>query len=222
MQQHDWNAHYVENQLPWDTGQPDELLVGLIDGKERFTVDGRRAIEIGCGTGTNARWLATRGFDVVACDVAPLAIERARAGLAELPSGAAARCQFHALDFLQDDLPDGASGPFDLAFDRGVLHIFDDPAQQRRFAERIGALLKPGALWASLLGSTEGPPRDHGPPRRSLRDIARAVEPSLEIVQICCHSFSANIPTPAAAWWMIARARIDPAQPSTGDDASLG
>lgn len=222
MPERDWNTHYAENETPWDTGAPDELLVGLVEENERFKAEGHRAIEIGCGTGTNARWLAARGFDVVACDVAPLAIERARAGLADLSSEAAARCRFHLLDFLQDDLPEGFGDPFDLAFDRGVFHVFDDPAQRRHFAERLSALLRPGALWASLIGSTEGPPRDHGPPRRSVRDIANAVEPSLEIVELRSHAFTANIPSEAAAWWMVARAREIPAQPSTSSVTSIG
>ncbi len=221
MPDRDWNAHYAENETPWDTGAPDDLLMGLVGGNERFVVDGRRAIEIGCGTGMNARWLAARGFDVVACDLAPLAIERARAALVDLPSEAAARCRFHQLDFLQDDLPEGSGVPFDLAFDRGVFHVFDAPAQQRYFAQRVSALLRPGALWASLLGSTEGPPRDHGPPRRSARDVVNAVEPFLEIVELRSHAFTANIPSEAAAWWMIARAREIPAQPSTGSATSV-
>lgn len=219
MPERNWDAHYADDETPWDTGTPDELLVGLVEGHERFAVNGRRALEIGCGTGTNARWLAAKGFDVDACDVAPLAIERARAGLEALSADAAARCRFHLLDFLRDDLPD--NGPFDLAFDRGVLHVFDGADQQRRFAERVAARLRPGALWASLLGSTEGPPRDHGPPRRSLRDIANAVEPSVEILEIRRYAFTANIPSEAAAWWMIARAREVSAQPSTSDDAPL-
>ncbi|MEQ9319434.1 MAG: class I SAM-dependent methyltransferase [Polyangiaceae bacterium] len=216
MPERDWNAHYAENQIPWDTGRPDEMLVGLVEGRERQRVDGLRALEIGCGTGANARWLAQRGFDVVACDLAPLAIEAAAAGLAGLPDDTTGRCRFHVHDFLAEDLPSDSAGPFDLVFDRGVFHVFDDAGTQADFAARVSALLQPGGLWASLLGSTEGPDRNHGPPRRSLRDIASAVEPSLEIVEVRRHAFAANIPTEAAAWWMIARARRVIAQPSTG------
>ena len=40
----------------------------------------------------------------------------------------------------------------------------------------VARVLAPGGLWLSLSGSTEGAPRDTGPPRRSARDIANAVE----------------------------------------------
>ena len=51
------------------------------------------------------------------------------------------------LDFLADPLPDER---FALAFDRGVLHVFDEGPVRARFAERIASLLTPGGLWASL------------------------------------------------------------------------
>lgn len=207
MPQPDWNARYATEDAPWDTGEPDEHLTALI---ARGAVAGTRAIEIGCGTGTNALWLAEQGLEVLGCDVSALAIERARAKLAKLPP--ATRCQFVELDFLRDPLPDGR---FDLAFDRGVFHVFDEAHDRALFAERVASLLAPGGLWTSLAGSTEGPPREHGPPRRTLRDIADAVEPWLEIVELRRVSFKADIPSPAAAWWFIARARETPAQPST-------
>lgn len=204
MPQPNWNERYATADAPWDTGEPDEHLTALIASG---AVAGRRAIEIGCGTGTNALWLAEQGFDVLGCDISALAIERATAKLTS-----AASCRFVELDFLRGPLPEER---FDFAFDRGVFHVFDEAHDRARFAERVASLLGPGGQWASLTGSTEGPPRDHGPPRRTLRDIAEAVEPWLEIVALRRVSFSADIPSPAAAWWFIARARETPAQPST-------
>lgn len=206
----DWNERYAKDDAPWDTGEPDDNLKALLD---RGVVTTGRALEIGCGTGTNALWLAERGFDVTACDISKLAIDQARAKLEE--RDLENDCHFLTLDFLKDPLPEG---PFDLAFDRGVLHVFDEPQDRARFAERLASLLRPGAHWASLIGSTEGPPRDHGPPRRSLRDIADAVEPHLEIVEVSKVHFHANIPSPAAGWWLLARARQVQAQPSTRRD----
>src|SRR5690606_28822830 len=80
MSQPDWNERYASGDVPWDTGEPDELLVGLV--ASGAVAPRSRAVEIGCGTGTNALWLARQGFDVVACDISKLAIERARAKLA--------------------------------------------------------------------------------------------------------------------------------------------
>ena len=71
---HEWNAHYASGKAPWDTGEPEPELVELL---RQHPGSVGRALEIGCGTGTNALWLAAQGFDVHAIDVAPLAIERA-------------------------------------------------------------------------------------------------------------------------------------------------
>lgn len=206
MSHRDWNEHYATGETPWDTDEPDACLAELV--ARGVLPAGARAIDIGCGTGTHALWLAAQGFEVLGCDVSALAIERAQAKLA----ASKARCRFVQHDFLKDDL---AEERFDLAFDRGVFHVFDEAAERARFAERVGALLTPTGIWASLLGSTEGPPRDHGPPRRSLRDIAEAVEPFLEIIELRRTDFVADIPSPAAAWWLLSRARETPAQPST-------
>jgi SAM-dependent methyltransferase len=165
-------------------------------------------LEIGCGTGTNALWLADQGMEVLACDVSSVAIERARAR-----AGERAGVRFERLDFLRDALPD--AGRYQLAFDRGVLHVFDEPAERSEFARRVAQALVPGGLWACLAGSTEGPPRDHGPPRRSARDLILAMEAELEIVHLQAVMFTADVPSPAAGWWCIARRRQVPAQPGT-------
>lgn len=204
MSHRDWNENYATGDLPWDTGVPDAELVAAV---ERGVIAPGRALEVGCGTGTNALWLAQRGFDVAAVDVAPLAIEAARK---KAPPGV--RCEFAVLDFLADTPP---RAPYDLVFDRGCFHIFDLDEERARFAARVAELLAPGGQWFSLIGSTEGLPRDTGPPRRSARDIANAIEPALEIVALQTFYFDAHIETRAKAWAVRSRRRNVPAQPST-------
>jgi hypothetical protein len=60
-------------------------------------------------------------------------------------------------------------------------------------------------LWLSLIGSTEGPPREFGPPRRSAREIVLAVE--LRSAEFRGHDVK--------AWFCLSRRRTIPAQPST-------
>jgi SAM-dependent methyltransferase len=206
MAQRDWNASYASGELPWDTGVPDEHLVTLV---ERGGVKPGRALEVGCGTGTNALWLAAHGFDVVGVDVSPLAIEKARGKAAGAP-----RCRFDVVDFLEAS---PAGGPFDFVFDRGCFHVFDDAAVRDKFAVRVAALLAPGGQWLSLIGSTEGGARDTGPPRRTARDVLDAIEPVLELVELRADYFDTTIEDlpHAAAWVCLARRRAEPAQPST-------
>ena len=197
-----WNEHYASGQLPWDTGEPEPLLVDFVTSTGFAP---RRTLEIGAGTGTNAICLAERGFDVLGVDIAPLAIETAQAKI----DGRALRCRFATLDILAAPPP---GGPFQFIFDRGCFHVFDEPADRTRVAERVAAALEPGGTWLSLIGSTEGPPRDVGPPRRSAIDIALAIEPALEIIELRSTDF---VSADAKAWFCLSRHRTIPAQPST-------
>src|SRR3712207_6007173 len=86
-----WNDSYASGEpLPWDTGTPDPLLVELI---ESGVISPGRTLEIGCGTGTNAIFLAQHGFDVLGIDISEVAVEKARAK-------AQGRCRFEVLDIL--------------------------------------------------------------------------------------------------------------------------
>src|SRR5215470_19319030 len=99
-----WNERYASGEsLPWDTGTPDPLLVDMIES--RAIVPGR-ALEIGCGTGTNAIYLAQHGFEVIGVDISPLAVENARAK-------SHGRCRFETVDFLNEAPP---GGPFRFVF----------------------------------------------------------------------------------------------------------
>jgi SAM-dependent methyltransferase len=200
---HTWNENYAEGFIPWDTGVPDPLLIQMF---ESGALPVGRALDVGCGTGTNAIWLAQHGYTVVGVDVAPLAIEKAHA---KLPAGLS--CRFVTRDFLAEQ-PEG--GPFQLVFDRGCFHVFDDADDRARFAALVAERLAPGGVWLSLIGSTEGPPREMGPPRRSLRDVTDAIEPHLEIVLVRSADFR-DTPEPAKAWICLARQRATPAQPSS-------
>lgn len=201
----DWDEHYASGELPWDSGRPARELVELIEAGRLPT---GVALDVGCGTGTNVRYLASRGYDAIGLDIAPLAIERAKAA-AEPTAG---KVEYRAGDFLNDDV---GVGRFQLVFDRGCFHVFDDADDRARFAAQVARCLAADGVWVSLLGSTEGPARDHGPPRRSARDILTAVEPALEIVELKGVELDADAPTSVRGWVLIARRRAVPAQPSS-------
>ena len=63
--------------VPWDTGQAHPLLAEWIGAREAAG-PAQRAVVVGCGLGADAELVATRGFDTVAFDVSPSAIELAR------------------------------------------------------------------------------------------------------------------------------------------------
>ena len=119
------------------------------------------------------------------------------------------RCRFEAADFLAAP---PADGPFQFVFDRGCFHVFDGEGERARFAANVAAALVEHGLWLSLIGSTEGPPRDEGPPRRSARDVMNATEPSLEIVQLRSTEFTV-CEEQLKLWVCLSRRRAFAAQP---------
>lgn len=196
-EQQRWQDRYDAGETPWDTGRPDSNFTStVIERPVRVC----KALEIGCGTGINALWLARQGFTVVATDISETAIQVAK----EKASEAGARCEFVAADFLNGDI---AGAPFEFAFDRGCFHSFDSDEERKRFAENVAHHLGKRGLWLNLSGSADDPPRDTGPPRRSAGDIITAVEPWFEILSLTATCFESDRPRPPRAWKCLMRKR---------------
>src|SRR5438093_13306073 len=100
--------YWLPRPPPWDTGvTPPEL--------ERFVASHQpgRALDLGCGTGTNVVYVARHGWDAVGIDFAGRAIAKARRRARD--AGVSAK-------FLVDDVTRlEVAGPFDLALDLGCL-----------------------------------------------------------------------------------------------------
>ena len=193
----DWDRRYVDNHLPWDSGKPDVHLSRFIEDSK---IAPCKTLEVGCGTGTNAVWLAGHGFEVVGLDISPVAIERAK----EKASAAGVNCQFLAADFMKDRVP---GGPFGLIFDRGCFHVFDEPRKQAQCARQVAELLEDDVIWLSLIVSTDGPDRDTGPPRISAEEIVAAAEPHFEILNLKSSTFDKDDLAHIRAWVLHARRR---------------
>lgn len=192
-----WRDRYAAGRPPWDTGRPEFYLMETV---ERVPIRPGRTLEVGCGTGTNAVWLACRGFEVTGVDIAAAAVAQAR----EKAAAAKVNCKFVAGDFFELDL--GAAS-FGFAFDRGCLHSCETDEEQRRFAEKVAALLEPGAPWLTLVGSADGPPRQPGPPRRTATELVSTVEPYFELVSLRAGRFDSNQLDPPKAWVCLLRKR---------------
>lgn len=102
-----------ETQAHWDEhyGQRDQVWSGRVNVQFADVVADlppARALDLGCGEGADAVWLAERGWNVVAVDVSETALGRAR-------EAASSRGVSDRIEFIQLDLSDGfPDGTFDL------------------------------------------------------------------------------------------------------------
>lgn len=121
-----YNWLYRHERAPWDIG-PRRELVELV---ESGCIQPCRAIDLGCGTASNAIFLAQYGFDVTGTDYSPAAIELCRKRGAE--AGV-------SVNWIEDDLTNlqRVKGPFDFLLDYGV---YDDLSPADRRAYRRNAL----------------------------------------------------------------------------------
>lgn len=125
-----WEEHYGAKPQVW-SGRVNARLAEVVP-----QITGTRALDLGCGEGADAIWLAEHGWNVVAVDVSGTALSRAREAAAD--RGVAARIDFQQHE-LTTSFPDG---PFDLVsaqFLHSTLEM-DRPAILRRAA----AALAPG------------------------------------------------------------------------------
>ena len=123
-----WEVMYWLRRTPWDTGITPPELVDL--AARRFPKGGR-AIDIGCGTGTNVVYLAQHGFTVLGIDASRRAIALAKRRL--LVTGAQADVRVGDVTQL-GRLP--GSAMFDLAVDIGCFHTLS-PAGRHKYADGL-------------------------------------------------------------------------------------
>src|SRR5262245_59691738 len=109
-----WDERYEKGDTPWETGQPSSELLRVVS---EVLIKPCRAVELGCGTGASAVWLAQQGFNVTTLDLSSLAIERGRRRADE----ASVRVNFLVADVLHPTAD--LAGPFDFIFDRGCYHV---------------------------------------------------------------------------------------------------
>ena len=133
--------------IPWNIGTPPDALVALVT---RGSVPPCTTIDLGCGAGTYAVYLAGLGFDVTGVDSSKTAIRIAEKNAQEK----GVRCRFIVADLL-GDLHE-VTGTFDFAFDWELLHhIF--PEDRETYVRNVHRILNPGATHLSVCFSEQDP-----------------------------------------------------------------
>jgi cyclopropane fatty-acyl-phospholipid synthase-like methyltransferase len=136
-----FNLFYLRRP-PWDTGITPPELVSFAQSHPPG-----RALDLGCGTGTNVIYLAQRGWQATGVDFVRGAIRQARrkahqAGL--------------QVDFYQSDVTrlSGIHGPFDLILDMGCFHSLT-PQGKTAYMQNLASLLAPGGTFLLYAFVTE-------------------------------------------------------------------
>jgi SAM-dependent methyltransferase len=129
--------------VPWDIRQAQPRLMEL----EALGGISGEVLDIGCGLGDNAIFLASRGHSVTGLDGSPTAVERARSRAAQAdllaPIAGSAGVTFDVAD--ATDLA-GYDGRFDTVVDSALYHCLDDEGRQA-YAASLYRATRPGARW---------------------------------------------------------------------------
>ena len=144
----EWDARYADTELVWSRG-PNAFVEA-----ECSALPPGRAVDLACGEGRNAIWLASRGWDVTAVDFSQVALDKGRQ-LAGDPGADG------AVDWVCADATAWRGEGYDLA----VVAYFQVPATDRRTAVRhVVESLRPGGtlVWVghdstNLAEGTGGP-----------------------------------------------------------------
>ncbi len=154
-----FNSSY-QGTPPWDIGKPQGEIVSL----EKSGAITGAVIDVGCGTGENAIFLAGRGHGVLGIDSAELAIKKAKAKAAERQS----KASFKVWDALRID---ELGTRFDSGIDCGFFHTLSDEAMVR-YQSRLLSAIRPGGRYFILAFSDKEP--GWGGPRRLTQNQIRA------------------------------------------------
>lgn len=150
MDREAWNRRYAGSELVW-TAQPNRFLVAEASGLRPG-----RALDLACGEGRNAVWLAEQGWQVTGVDFSEVALDKAR----DLAAARGVEAEWEQADLL-------AYQPAPRAFDLVLVFYLQLPAAQRRTIVRAAAAaVAPGATLLLVAHDRSNLEHGHGGPQQ--------------------------------------------------------
>jgi SAM-dependent methyltransferase len=187
---------YAGGVPPWDIGRPQAEFARLADERAFHG----SVLDVGCGTGENALYVAGFGNEVWGIDGAPLAIEKAQRR---------ADARGIAATFVVGDalaLTD-LGRTFDTAIDSGLFHVFPDDDRER-YVRGLAAVVNPGGRFFMLCFSEHEPGSD-GPRRVTRDEIRAAFRDGWRVESIRAARFETNREGGDVRAWLAVVARVE-------------
>jgi SAM-dependent methyltransferase len=125
-----WDDRYAGHRHVW-SGRPNPHLI-----TEAGELAPGRAIDVGCGEGADAIWLAERGWEVTGVDVSPVGLERAAANAQAAGAQIAQRLTWRQVDLFADEWT--PLGSYELVTSQ-YLHLPPEarPRSMQRLADAV-------------------------------------------------------------------------------------
>jgi len=182
---------YVESErdglaISWVDLAPNPYLVEWLERKP--TPPRGRALVVGCGYGDDAEFLAGRGLEVTAFDIAPSAVARCRS---RFPGS---RVRYLAADALRP--PADWVAAFDLVFEAYTIQVLRGEVRAA-CARSIGSLVAPGGILLVVARSrTDDGPEGAMPWPLTRRELDAFGEPGLDLISLTELLEPGNPPVP--------------------------
>ena len=161
-----WESRYRDHVTPWDAGKVPHALRNYA----KRIRSGSRILIPGCGSAYEAGYLAENGFDVLAIDFSPAAVELAKKNLSRF--GDIVRLA----DFFEFDY----GKPYEVIYERAFLCALP-PRMWPQYAPRMAQLLRPGGELAGFFFFRE---TEKGPPFGTTPEALHALlDPHFDLVE---------------------------------------
>ncbi len=199
-----WENLYATSEvetLPWYTPELDPDFEAALS---RRRLGGKRILDLGTGPTTHAIALASRGYDIVATDISPSAIKRAK----RAAKSSGVRIDFRVDDVLESTLE---TGSIDAIVDRGVFHTLA-PADRSVYVRTVHRILRPRG-WLFLKCFSDKQPGTWGPHRISRKELHASFDAAFEILSIVNTVFGGTLDENPKALFVTMRRRGSTAAP---------
>lgn len=183
-----WNASYLDGPAPWDIGTPQPAVVRLAEAGGFCGP----VLDVGCGTGDNALFIAARGLPVLGVDVAEAALATAR----QTADDHGIEVAFTIADALHLQR---LYRRFETVLDCGLFHTFD-ASERTEYVASLASVTDSGGTLFVLCFSDSGPDTGPHPVTRQALTDPFAGHPAWRIASVAPELLRTRFADSTPAW----------------------